>query len=248
MSRLLLCFIATLALAGTAKAENLAGSASAALDDAYQTIELLKQGDVNSVAQSALNKMVRTGTEALRLKGFAEDADRLQREWNQNYSLYLVTFGFFDVGDHQPLNQWLADFVKQLRERLGDPVLKVLHLDDVDAMNYTIPVVFQPTGDRRNGDKWDRMEYGKHFVPFATIVTYWGSLYACKYIAQEHPGVKGYCGQIANILRNGMRNYVAIRLSNYIYDKATSGGQGRLNLNLGEFDATSRTKMDRVRP
>lgn len=183
--------------------------------------------------QDALNNLVEYAAQELEQRGFAQDAAQARSEWNKNYSTYFISGQWIlDLGDHAPLSQWLGDFYKKLRLRLGDQVVSMLNLVDINTLNYALPVVFRPNGDKKNNESWDALEYSKHFVPFAAIVTYWGSLYGCKYATKTVPNVNKYCKQIASILRNGMTNWIAPKLSNYVYNVAVKAKKDKLEIDL----------------
>lgn len=114
----------------------------------------------------------------------------------------------------------LTDQYKKLRLRFGDMLVARLHLDDINIINYAIPVVFHPVVDKKSGETWDKLEYSKHFVPFASVVTYWASYGTCYFLTKKLPQVRKYCKNISGLLRTGMTNWAAPRLSDWVYDTA----------------------------
>jgi hypothetical protein len=229
----------------TLKADTYYDGAKAALSYNQGTIEALGQVQFNERAQIAINQMVLAANEALAESGYGSEAAQNQQEWDQNFSSYFLAFDIFNLGDHKPLNAWLDTFYKKTESRLGLPVMKLLHLDDIRVINYAIPVVFQPAGDKRNGDHWNRVEYSLHFVPFATVVTYWGSLTACKLISLHFIPLKRFCGAVASILRGAMGNMIAPKLSNYVYAKA-GGKAEELDLNFAAINNQNETKIGQI--
>jgi hypothetical protein len=92
-------------------------------------------------------------------------------------------------------------------------------------MNYALSVVFKPNGIWRNHTDYDRIEYRKHFIPFADTATYWISLEVCKHYAMQY---KKFCDRGAGILEHVMGRYVAPRISDAVFKLAThhqSGGE-----------------------
>ena len=176
--------------------------------------------ELQTKTQVGLDILVRQGLEALRNHGHQSLANELEVQWQQERQRLASQINIFDLGDHRPLSRWLARFDEILRSKLGDQVMGMLNLDDVNDLNYAIPVVFQPRGDRRNQDRWDQAEYRNHFVPFATIVTYWTSLFACKYATRAYPQYGRFCSLAAAIARNGMKVAIAPKLSDNIYNAA----------------------------
>ncbi len=193
--------------------------------------------------QHSMNFLVESAIFALEYYGHKEDADQARKEWKEQFANYLLSFQSMDLGDHNPLSQWLADFYKKLRLRFGDQMVKMMHLDDINTLNYAIPVAFQPKGDVKTGDTWDKLEYSLHFVPFVSVVTYWGSYAACFYFTKGEPTIRKYCKQIAKILRTGMKNWVAPKLSDFVYDKAFDRKPADLDIDRLQLRAEYKRQM-----
>lgn len=177
-----------------------------------------KQGDVKQGVDSAMDALVKKGVDLLRANGFKQDAQRFSHSWKAMGGARVL-----DLGDHQPLNQWMADYYEVLSQRFGENLLKQLHLDDVLILNYSIPVVFKPNGNKKTNEAWDITEYRKHFVPFSGVVSYWVSLGVCMYAGAQtgNAQISDNCTQIADLIRKGMVMYPAPKLSDWIYEKAT---------------------------
>lgn len=195
-------------------------AAEQSVDSIKKLITSYRNGDVKQGVENALNRMVSTGVDMLRAKGYKQDAQRFSHSWQaMNVSRAL------DLGDHEPLNAWMANYYEVLAQRFGEGILKQLHLDDVLTLNYAIPVVFKPNGSTKGAmtETWDMTEYRKHFVPFSGIVTYWTSLGVCMYAAAQTgaTALSENCGQIANLLSKGMVMYPAPKLSDWIFAQAT---------------------------
>src|SRR5206468_1527681 len=94
--------------------------------------------------------------------------------------------------------------------------IRILH--DIYQMNYALAVVFKPNGSWRTNTAYDRIEYRKHFIPFADATTYWVTLVMCKKYAPE---AKKYCDRGAGILEHVMGRYVAPRISDGVFHLAT---------------------------
>ncbi len=194
--------------------------------------------------QMALNELVEYACRSLEYYGYNDDAAQARKEWSEQFANYFTSAGTLDLGDHAPLSQWLADFYKKLRLRFGDLLVNMLHLDDINTLNYAIPVAFQPRGDK-SGDQWDRLEYSYHFVPFAAIVTYWGSYGACVYFTKGEPGIRRFCKQIAGLLKTGMSLWIAPKLSDYIFTKANNLPRRDLDVDRYELRAYYEKQISR---
>ncbi len=209
------------------------GSKDAALNIHDNIVNNVSNYQLDQDTQNALNNLVEYAAQELDARGYTQDAAQARSEWNKNFANYFTSGNWIlDLGDHAPLSQWLADFYKKLRLRFGDQLVSMLNLEDINTLNYALPVVFRPNGDKAHNDSWDQLEYSKHFVPFVSIITYWGSYFGCTYASKSLPKIKSYCKQIANLLRTGMTNWIAPKLSDYVYNLAVKNRRGNLDIDL----------------
>lgn len=125
----------------------------------------------------ALAGLIKMAVRELNRQGYPEKAAEVQSEYAEyaNY-LYITVMqeqqGLLgDIGDHNPLSAWLTKLYNDLESILGFEVCHFLHLDDINTMNYVIPVVFHLKV--LGGDQIGEPEYALHFVPFSGITAYW---------------------------------------------------------------------------
>lgn len=178
----------------------------------------IRKGRLNLVTQLALNQIVAKAVYELEYRGYSEDAERIEREWHDQFLNHFAAYGTMDLGDHAPLMQWLADTYDFLENTLGLRLMSGAGLTDIRVFNFSIPVVFQPRGDARNGDSWDRAEYRRHFVPFTGGIVFWVSWGACVgVLGNNWLGIT--CKPAAGLLRWATEMWVAPGLSDKIYGR-----------------------------
>jgi hypothetical protein len=189
----------------------------------------LEEIRLSAMAQETLDGIVRAGVQALFEKGEKAEAARVETEYQEKgFASWFATesrlgdLGLRDIGDHKPLSKWLAGVYDTLEKKVGGTVIHQGLLGDIWSMNYAIPVVFHP----RDGD-WrthvldpDRIEYRKHFIPFANIVTYYTALLACQRVAVQQGLPKEVCQKAATELREVMGRNIAPKISDYIFLRA----------------------------
>jgi hypothetical protein len=187
----------------------------------------LLDGDVHSAAQSGLNVMVAEGVQELRDSGETKLADKYEGEWNKQFSSYLLVtarLGILDLGDHDPLSAWLSNYYKVLFTKTNGAIRSIRLIEDINTMNYALAVVFSPNGKWRaqasSYNDEDRIEYRKHFIPFANIATYWVSLEVCKHYASDYGQL---CDDAADELEHLMGRYVAPPVSDWVFGMAAGG-------------------------
>jgi hypothetical protein len=124
--------------------------------------------------------------------------------------------GRTEVGDHDPV-AWMHTLAQKLNALLGPKIMKLSHLDDIDELAYTIPVVFKCE------DRVDAKEYSLHFCMFSGIVAYWVTDLACT------AGTYGtayalVCSPIGDLAEELVSRVIAPRFSDKFWNKACNGG------------------------
>jgi hypothetical protein len=228
--RLIIAAVAGLMISAPAVAGTIDSANNAILKEHFQVISEMAKYQFKEKAAEAMTVMVAESANLLDVKGFHDDAARIRAKWKTDLP-HLFNGVIDQIGDHDPLNDDLALIYDTLRQRLGDQELRKYHLDDINTINYTAPVVFQPAGDRRNGDTWNQAEYTRHFVPFSGIVSYWTSYLICIHQVGTEDWAKSYCGKASLIMRNGMQNLVAPQLASAIYQHANGHGEVVFHMN-----------------
>ena len=134
--------------------------------------EDIKRGKLRERTNFALNAMVRFAVYKLKTKGQKQLADQMLNEWQSRFDGMILRVGR-DLGDHEPLSQWLAEKYMILEFIFGSAFMEATRLSDIKTLNYALPVVF------RCVDNVDEPEFGRHFIPFSGVVIYWGTFFAC---------------------------------------------------------------------
>jgi len=158
----------------------------------------------------ALDGMIRVAVQRLKNDGFEFEGQKIKKEWEEQWKGYIVRTR--DLGDHAPLSQWLADTYKKIEALLGKEVCEWLHLDDINVMNYAIPVVFHPCDI-----EWDKAEYQRHFVPFCGVLAYWGTLVPCLLFSAGT--MVFFCSPIASLAEHLMVTFIAPGISDKVYER-----------------------------
>lgn len=158
--------------------------------------------------QKALDVLVRTAVLAVAERGETAQAQEIERQW---LTMGPTLLDYTErLGDHRPLNAWLATTYRTLEIILGPTNMQAMHLDDINVVNYALPVVVAPH------QNWGEAEYGRHFIPLAGVVAFWASYGACMYEVSLPP----FCSRLSGALKGGMIGNVAPQLSIYVYRKA----------------------------
>jgi hypothetical protein len=223
-------------LASATAFASLSGDAHLGLQAAYDqdtdVVTDLINGDYNEAAQAGLNVMVAEGIQELRDSGEGVLATQLETEWANQFIDYFLSshLSAFELGDHDPLSPWLSNFYVTLFNKTKGVIRSIRLIEDIQKMNYALNVVFRPKGNWRGNVTYDldRVEYRKHFIPMSDIVTYWVTLEACKHYAGQYGQ---FCGDGATELEKLMGRYVAPKVSDWVFAKAT----GHTNLDFVEI-------------
>jgi len=191
----------------------------AALDVRDQFVTALENKDFTQITHDSMGSAVDFLAQDLRQNYSDEEmASKLENVWRVNESLFF-TAKLADIGDHAPLIPKIEDFFKTLSDKYGSVILNLPLVQDIRTLNFAIPVVFNPKGSWQSTDYDNRIEYRKHFIPFANIVTYYGVLVACDYFAAKssQPDLKKVCKPAAEKLKFAMGRYIAPPIADWIF-------------------------------
>lgn len=181
-------------------------------------VSTIESGYFEELTHRALGFAIDHAANVLEKHGEVHFAQKIRDDWN-DYASHVSNSDFLDIGDYEPLSQWLATIYKKLESVVGQEVLKKSYLSDIYVFNYGTPVVFQPSGDSRNEDTWDKDEYRLHFIPFSGAVAYWALRGTCQFVLKE-PGF--ICKQAAKGFRVAMVKYIAPKVSDKVYETRIS--------------------------
>lgn len=149
-------------------------------------------------------------------------AKELITRWESGESDFqaaLFAASFDDLGDHAPLFPWIEAYINKLSDKYGSIILNLPIIKTIQTLNFAIPVVFRPNGEWQMTGVDNRIEYRKHFIPFANIITYYVSLYACNVftVKSGYPQLKRFCKTAAQKLEFVMGRYIAAPVSDFIF-------------------------------
>ena len=170
-------------------------------------------------ADASLDILFKVSIHQLKIKGHRGTAKEIETGWKRyNGSVYrIVRNGARDIGDFEPLSQFIADAYDKIEAKLGAKLCYTLRISDIKTLNYTIPVVFNPC--TVNID-----EYFMHFVHdanyrgFAPVVSYWGVMIGCL-AATYGAGAIAVCSPIAMAVEYSMDKYVAPVMATRIHER-----------------------------
>lgn len=189
--------------------------------NAYQeTREDLARGYFERLAKKNLDVLVAEGCDRLRTVGEFDLAAQLESEWTNQISTALnarvasAEFGTLELGDFDPLSPWLDNFYNTLYYKTKGLVKGIRVIHDIYLMNYALAVVLKPNGAWRLNTSYDRIEYRKHFIPFANTVTFWTAVKACQHYL---PQFKKYCDNGSSYLERFMGKHIAPHISDAVF-------------------------------
>ena len=210
----------------------------ASLDARDQFVTALENKDFASVTREGLDSAIHEFAEQI----IADQRDpalaqELLGQWTVSYARFeealAIHLASKALGDHAPLFPWLNDFINKAAAKYGAVILQLKIVKDIQILNFAIPVVFNPTGSWQSPTADNRIEYRKHFIPFANLVTYYVTLYGCKYELKKHglDNLKQICSKAADKLEFVMGRYIAPVVSDWIFNASNHAiaiGEDRL--------------------
>jgi len=222
MNKLLfiLCLIALPSLAKEPKPEISTRTKKMARDFGKE----VEKGRLNEKARIGLDALIHLAVDTLRKKGHVEEANTMEKEWNENYQfLYLdMTSDTRHIGEHGAISEWLKAQMQKLTFLLGKEIVYSLRLSDIRTFNETPKVVFSCY------DNVDEMEYFFHLVHDEDVAirglgpcsAYWVTWAGC-----QAAGGGIACSPIAMGVEWLSKNYVFPKLNEPLWKKACLGDE-----------------------
>jgi hypothetical protein len=173
-----------------------------------QLQQQLEEGRLAERTNFALDILLSVAYNKLKNEGHNELADKIKTDWKGTWNGYLMQVR--DIGDHEPLSEWLAQAYKDIEAALGKGVCEFFHLDDINIINYALPVVFKCS------IAFDKIDYSQHFVPLTGVVSYWVSAGFC--ILASSGLMSFFCSPIGMLAEHLMITFIAPPISNKIYE------------------------------
>lgn len=172
----------------------------------------------------ALEAALKFAAKELRKNGEKKLANQIEKEYSQKYRGFLSrTVTQVGIGDHKPLNEWLAKTYDKIEEKLGVNFCVLTHLADIKTVNFAIPIVFRPCSFEMDGLTIPRIEeYKNHFggdgvyEGLFCVVSYWSSYGVCL-AATYGGGAIWFCGAISTGVELLAHKFVAYPLGEKIY-------------------------------
>lgn len=207
----------------------LCGNAHGAAPSRRVVEEMRRADSLEAVAEKSergLEALLMLACFQLRLHGHEGACQKLKEEWQggmrRRYRWAVVdTEG---LGDHQPLSIWLAGVYLMLENYLGSNLLELLHLDDINVFNYSVPVVRDP----HEGAAWCqelpltpcKEEYAEHFVPLSGVAAYWVAWATCTGATWGMGAVAMLCSPVGMLTEKFVVVYVGPKLSAKVWARA----------------------------
>ncbi|MBU6155075.1 MAG: hypothetical protein KGP28_12290 [Bdellovibrionales bacterium] len=218
----------------------------AAIDLRNDFVNALEKKDFIPFAHRGMDGAIRMLADQIRNdQGDVEMSERLIRQWEDSSLRFgvLLSSKVQDLGDHEPLFPWINEYLGEMAAKYGTIIYTLPLVQDIQMINYALPVVFQPKGTWQTDSASQgidlRVEYRKHFIPFANFVTYYVALIGCQIVAdrQGQPEMKKVCKPAAEKLQFAMGRYIAPVVSDWIFNASNQSlqiGPNRLKYNTVE--------------
>lgn len=218
----------------------------AAIDVRNDFVRALQKKDFTEFAGKGMDGAIRLFADQIRTQ-YSDQvlAVELIQKWESTLALFQrrALPKIEELGDHAPMFPWINEFLVKMSSRYGSIIYNLPIVKDIQMVNHALPVVFHPHGTwQQDGSSQGidlRIEYRKHFIPFANLVTYYTTLVGCNYIAQHNgdPQLKRLCKPAAEKLKFAMGRYVAPVVADWIYNASAESlqiGPDRLRYNTAE--------------
>lgn len=178
-------------------------------------------------SEKALNTLMNVAIAELAKKDQAE-SQKLKYEWETKYrEMYFIYETDRDIGDHYPLNQWLAEKYELLEFVLGIELMRLTRLIDLKTFLYCPQIVFRPCSfdmDSVQGERIDEyrnhFSYGEKYTGLVPVTTYWVTYGA---VTAGSSGVFVFFAGIISAAAERIMFLVSPRLSDKVYNMFCEG-------------------------
>ena len=174
--------------------------------------------DLSDGANRALGSIIRLAVKNLRRRNYLKTARKLEIEWSMiDGRIVEIAKGQRDIGDFEPISEWLALAYEIIELKLGFTTCQILRLTDIKTINFALRVVFNPC-------RYGLVEFNNHFVGdkykgLAPVVSYWSVVTGCS-IGTFGAGYFFVCSPFGWLIELGVLEVVAPRLSPKLYNLA----------------------------
>lgn len=176
--------------------------------------------DLSDGANRALGSIIKIATRNLRRRNYFKTARKIETEWAMlDGRIVDIAKGRRDIGDFEPISEWLAVTYELLELTLGFEICSILRFSDIKTINFGLRVVLSPC-------KYGPVEFDKHFCGdkyrgLAPVVVYWTVVTSCS-IGTFGAGYFFVCSPLGWLIELGVSEVVAPKLSPRIYERACS--------------------------
>lgn len=137
-------------------------------------------------SNASIRAILKIAVRNLKRRGYWSTANELERDWArfdgkliELVELNRGEIGARNIGDFEPLIEWLSEAYEKIESKLGYQLCVALRLSDLKTINHGLVVVFRPC----------HFGYDEFFKHFATndpkyrslfpVVSYWTTVIGC---------------------------------------------------------------------
>ena len=176
--------------------------------------------DLSDWSNRALGSIIGIAVLNLRKNHYYKEADEIEKGWGLiDGRIVDIAKGRRDIGDFEPISEWLALAYEVIELALGYQTCSLLRITDIKTINFGLRVVLNPC-------KYGPVEFNKHFCGdkyrgLGPVVAYWSVVTSCS-IGTFGAGYFFVCSPLGWLIERGVNKVVAPKLSPRIYNRACS--------------------------
>lgn len=165
----------------------------------------------------ALRAIVKIGVKNLKKHGYYSEAYKMEAQWKTLDGKLIEAVESRNIGDFEPLSDWLAVAYELLELKLGYEICRTLRLTDIKTINYCIRVVFKPCV-YGYANFYDHFVSDERYNGLAPVAAYWASNITCS-IASYGAGYFFICSPVSMLVERIVKAKVAPWAAPKIYDR-----------------------------
>lgn len=188
---------------------------------AHRLAREMEKGALAEKVDETLDRILAVAVWKLKREGYDLPAEKIAEEWAFHFKGYLARNQA--IGDHAPMSMWLAEVCLTLKLLLGDYTYKALHLDDIETINFGLPVTMNPYKDeqwcKETQELSCRLDYELHAVPVMGVCAYWLTWIGCTAGTWGMGAVTMICTPLSMVAEEAMVTFFAPDVAHRIWDR-----------------------------
>lgn len=167
----------------------------------------------------AIRNIIKLAAKNMKRKGFNSQAKAIEEGWEKyDGQLIDIALNRRDIGDFEPISEYLAIAYEMMEATLGLEICYVLRLTDIKTINHGLRVCFRPCQFGYD-NFYEHLVHDEKYRGLGPVIAYWSVVIGCS-IGTYGIGYFFICSPIGMAVEFGVDRYVAPKAAPKLYNMA----------------------------